>query len=93
MIGDVNFDEGKLRTISAYVDGRLERLFADYTGVVVERGDPLALLYSPRLYAGQVELLLARKSRQTLRESTLAPLPESEPDLYAARGSGCRNWE
>ena len=38
-----------MKTISAYVDGRLDRLYADYTGVAVKEGDDLALLYSPRL--------------------------------------------
>jgi Cu(I)/Ag(I) efflux system membrane fusion protein len=48
-VGELSYDEGKLKTISAYVDGRIERLYTDYTGVVVEKGDHLALLYSPRL--------------------------------------------
>ncbi len=61
-IGELNYDEGTLKTISAYVDGRLDRLYADYTGVVVKKGDQLALVYSPRLYSSQVELLLAKKA-------------------------------
>ena len=61
-IGELSYDEGMLKTISAYVDGRIERLYADYTGVVVQQGDHLALLYSPRLYSGQVEYLLAKKN-------------------------------
>ena len=70
-IGELNYDEGSLKTISAYVDGRLDRLYADYTGVVVNKGDQLALVYSPRLYSSQVELLLARKSREDSRGSAL----------------------
>ncbi len=62
-IGEIRYDEGSLKTISAYVDGRLDRLYVDYTGAVVRKGDDLALLYSPELYSGQVELLFARKSR------------------------------
>ena len=38
-IGELSYDEGTLKTIAAYVDGRLDRLYADYTGVVVENGD------------------------------------------------------
>ena len=29
-IGELSYDEGTLKTISAYVDGRLDRLYADY---------------------------------------------------------------
>lgn len=62
-IGELHYDEGTMKTISAYVDGRLDRLYADYTGIVVKPGDKLALLYSPTLYSGQVELLEAKKAR------------------------------
>ena len=82
VIGELRYDEGTLKTISAYVDGRLDRLYADYTGVVVKEGDHLALLYSPRLYSGQVELLLARKARDRGRSTTLAGVSESNDELY-----------
>ncbi len=61
-IGELSYDEGSLKTLSAYVDGRLDRLVADYTGVVVKKGDHLALVYSPRLYSSQIEFLLAKKA-------------------------------
>ena len=81
-IGELSYDEGALKTISAYVDGRLERLYADYTGVVVKKGDHLALVYSPRLYSAQVELLLARKSREESRSATLQRVMQSNRELY-----------
>ncbi|MBM4090667.1 MAG: HlyD family efflux transporter periplasmic adaptor subunit [Planctomycetes bacterium] len=83
-IGELSFDEGTLRTIAAYVDGRLERLYADYTGVDVKQGDNLALVYSPRLYSSQVELLLARKTRNEQRGTTVAGLAQSSSELYAS---------
>jgi RND family efflux transporter MFP subunit len=63
-VGSLAIDESRQATISAYVDGRLERLFADYTGVEIQRGDHLAVLYSPPLYGAQVEYLEARKALQ-----------------------------
>lgn len=83
-IGELNYDEGTLKTIAACVDGRLERLYADYTGVVVTKGDHLALVYSPRLYSGQVELLLAKKSRNESLSSTFTRVTQSNQDLYAS---------
>ncbi|MBN1511436.1 MAG: efflux RND transporter periplasmic adaptor subunit, partial [Phycisphaerae bacterium] len=41
------------------VPGRLERLFVDYTGVPVRKGDPLVSLFSPALLSAQQELLQA----------------------------------
>ncbi len=62
VMGKIDYDEGAVATIASYVDGRLERLFADYTGLVVNKGDSLAVLYSPQLYASQVEYLITRRA-------------------------------
>ncbi|MFM7921376.1 MAG: efflux RND transporter periplasmic adaptor subunit, partial [Planctomycetaceae bacterium] len=64
-VGRLDYDEGTRRTLSARVDGRIEKLFADYTGVVVREGDCLALVYSPELYSAQVEYLLSLGQRAT----------------------------
>lgn len=60
-VGELQYDEGSLKTITAYSGGRIERLFVDYTGAVVEKGDRLAFLYSPQLHAAQVEFLQTAK--------------------------------
>jgi hypothetical protein len=36
-VGQLRYDEGALATISSYVDGRIERLYADFTGMDVRR--------------------------------------------------------
>ena len=58
-IGAIAIDESRLVTIPSYIDGRIEKLFADYTGVVVQKGDHLAIVYSPELYSAQVEYLVS----------------------------------
>jgi len=64
-VGAIAIDESRQATIAAYIDGRLERLFADYTGIDIKRGDHLAVIYSPQLYSAQVEYLEARRALQT----------------------------
>ncbi len=81
-VGELSYDEGSLKTISAYVDGRLDRLYADYTGVVVNKDDHLALVYSPRLYSGQVELLLAKKAAQENRAISSSRFQLTDDSLY-----------
>ena len=61
-VGAIAIDESRQATISAYIDGRLERLFADYTGVDIKKGDHLAIIYSPQLFAAQVEYVAARRA-------------------------------
>ena len=82
VVGELTYDEGTLKTLSAYVDGRLDRLYADYTGVVVNKGDHLALVYSPRLYSGQAELLLAKKAKHDSQSTTLTRVLQSNREMY-----------
>jgi len=62
MVGKVDYDETRLGYITAWVPGRLDRLFVDYTGVEVRKGDHMAEMYSPELYAAQEELILASQT-------------------------------
>ena len=61
-VGSIAIDESRQATISAYIDGRIERLFADYTGVAIKKGDHLAVVYSPQLFSAQVEFVEARRA-------------------------------
>ncbi len=68
-IGSIDFDESRLSTISAYIDGRLEKLYADYVGVEVTEGEDLALIYSPQLYSSQTEFVTSLESSTSSRFS------------------------
>ncbi|MCA9159275.1 MAG: efflux RND transporter periplasmic adaptor subunit [Planctomycetales bacterium] len=66
-IGSIDFDESRLSTISAYIDGRLEKMYANYVGVKVTEGDDLALIYSPQLYSAQTEFVTSLDSNTSSR--------------------------
>ena len=83
-VGRLDYDEASRKSLASYVDGRLEKLFADYTGVQVAAGDALAVVYSPQLYAAQVELLLARQAMTASRSSDLSRVVEANAKLYAS---------
>jgi Cu(I)/Ag(I) efflux system membrane fusion protein len=57
-VGKVQYNESALSTITARVDGYIERLFIDYTGVEVKTGDHLVEIYSPDLAVAQQELIM-----------------------------------
>jgi Cu(I)/Ag(I) efflux system membrane fusion protein len=57
-VGKVQYNESALSTITARVDGYIERLFIDYTGVEVKAGDHLVEIFSPDLVVAQGELLM-----------------------------------
>ena len=60
-LGQVVPAEPNLAEITTKIDGFVERLFADATGISVRRGQPLLTLYSPMLVTAQEELLAARR--------------------------------
>ncbi|WKZ56865.1 MAG: efflux RND transporter periplasmic adaptor subunit [Bdellovibrionota bacterium] len=70
-VGKISYDETSLATITARVDGYAERLFVNFTGVEVAKGDHLAEIYSPELVVAQQELLVAAgASRSELLDTT-----------------------
>ncbi|MHC4663452.1 MAG: efflux RND transporter periplasmic adaptor subunit [Planctomycetota bacterium] len=64
MVGKINYDETRLSHITAWIPGRLDRLFVDYTGIPVSKGDHLVEVYSPELLTAQEELLQAKKAAE-----------------------------
>lgn len=65
MVGKLVYDETQVKTISSWVDGRVDRLYVDYTGISVNQGDHLVELYSPDLLTGQEELIEAKRRVET----------------------------
>jgi membrane fusion protein, copper/silver efflux system len=56
-VGIVEYDERKLATVNMKFEGWIEKLYADYTGIYVKKGDPLVDVYSPELTATQQEFV------------------------------------
>ena len=60
--GFIEFNERGQRTVSARIAGRIDKLFADETGQIVQAGSELASIYSPDLVVTVQNLIDARKS-------------------------------
>lgn len=78
--GKVAVDERIAYTQATHVPGRIERLQVNFTGEEVNRGQALAVVYSPDLITAQEELLQAYRIR------------ESQPELFEASKQKLRNW-
>jgi membrane fusion protein, copper/silver efflux system len=77
MIGKVDFDETGFGYITAWVGGRIDRLYVDYTNIKVNKGEHMAQLYSTELIETQKALLAALKTSQELPEGKVDSLVES----------------
>jgi len=69
MVGKVDYDETRVSYISAWVPGRLDRLFVNYTGIPVKKGEHMVEIYSPDLLVAQEELIQAGKTLVDLKKS------------------------
>ena len=81
LYGKVQADERLLQNQVAHISGRVEKLLVNFTGEVVRKGQPLALIYSPELVTAQQELLEAAKTKQ------------SQPEIYEAVKEKLRQWK
>jgi len=73
-VGKVAFDETKITRINPKIEGWIEKVYVDFTGKLVKKGQPLLSIYSPDLVSTQEEYLLAIKGRRQLEPS---PFPEA----------------
>ncbi|MFB3902540.1 MAG: efflux RND transporter periplasmic adaptor subunit [Acidobacteriota bacterium] len=68
--GRVTYDETKLNHIHTKFDGYIEKLYVNYVGQFVKKGQPVFTIYSPELYATQKEYLLALRAREQFGDLT-----------------------
>ena len=69
--GRVVPDETRIRKVNVKVDGFVEKLFVDFIGKPVAKGQPLFSFYSPEFVSAQREYLLALKTQKALAGGTL----------------------
>jgi len=72
------------------VDGYVEKLFVDFVGKPVAKGQPLFTFYSPDFVSAQEEYLLALKTRKGLAGGAMAA---SGSDLVAAARRRLELWD
>ncbi|UCD87994.1 MAG: efflux RND transporter periplasmic adaptor subunit [Desulfobacterales bacterium] len=92
MVGKVDYNETRVSDISAWVPGRLDRLFVDYTGVPVRKGDHMVYLHSPELLSAQEELLQAIRAVKNLRGSDVSMIREMSKATVDAAREKLRLW-
>ncbi|MGA1982788.1 MAG: efflux RND transporter periplasmic adaptor subunit [Acidobacteriaceae bacterium] len=67
--GRVEQPEAQLAAVSARVGGRVDKLYVQYTGESVRRGQAVADVYSPEVATAIEDYRLAQENRNQLRQS------------------------
>lgn len=68
--GHITPDETFTAQVNLKFSGWIEKLFVDFTGKYVEKGDPLFEIYAPELVAAQEEYLAAHRSLNQMAGGT-----------------------
>jgi Cu(I)/Ag(I) efflux system membrane fusion protein len=92
-VGRVEYDERKLKQISAKTEGWIERLYVDFTGQLVKRGDPLFTVYSPELVSTQEEYLLALQAKRQTSSSPFHHVAAAGNSLLEATRRRLLLWD
>jgi Cu(I)/Ag(I) efflux system membrane fusion protein len=81
LYGKVQVDERQLQNQVSHLSGRIEQLYASFTGETIEMGQTLAKIYSPEVITAQQELLEAAKTKSI------------QPSIYEAAKEKLRQWK
>ena len=80
-VGIVAYDQARQAQVTAWVAGRIDRLYVNTVGASVAKGTPVAEVYSPDLVASQQEYLLALRSREQFSDSPIPSIAQGGEGL------------
>jgi len=81
LYGKVQADERLLQNQVAFIPGRIEKLLVNFTGESIQKGQKLAIVYSPEMVTAQQEMVEAVKTKLT------------QPEIYEAAKEKLRQWK
>jgi Cu(I)/Ag(I) efflux system membrane fusion protein len=83
--GRLAVDETRVHHVNVKFNGFMERVYADFIGKAVRRGEPLYSIYSPELLSAQEEYLLALRTQKTMGGAGAALTGDGNALARAAR--------
>jgi RND family efflux transporter MFP subunit len=92
-VGQIAWDETRVSRVNAKIDGWVDEVFVDVTGNPVRKGERLLTIYSPELLASQQEYLLALRSKDVMKGSTLESARHQSDSLIAAARRRLELWD
>ena len=91
--GKVDYDETKVYSVTTKIMGYVERLYVDYAGKTVRKGEVLMDLYSPELVTTQQEYLQALRYQKELDKSSIEEARKGADDLVLSAKRRLLYWD
>lgn len=92
-VGVVQMDEEKIARVHVKVAGWIDKVYLDYVGKLVTKGQPLFTLYSPDLVSTEQEYLIARKGQEYLSKAPYADVVSGSDSLLRATRDRLQLWD
>ena len=86
-------DETRISHVHVKVDGYIDRVFVDYVGQLVKKGEPLFTLYSPDLVSTQEEYLIAKRGNSTLANAPFSNVSQGAMSLLSSTRQRLKLWD
>ena len=91
--GQVAVNETRLAHVHVKVSGFIEKVFVDYPGQGVRKGQPLFTLYSPDLVATEQEYLIAKRGEKSMSGSEFPSVAQGAQSLLASARERLKLWD
>lgn len=91
--GQITADETRIAHIHVKVNGFIDKVFVDYIGQLVTKGQPIFTLYSPDLVATQDEYLIAKRGERALGTSPFAEVSQGSESLLQSARERLKLWD
>jgi len=86
-------DETAIANINVKVPGYIEKVYVDFVGQLVKKGQPLFTLYSPELVSAQEEYLIAKRGERTLAGAPYQEVSAGAQSLLRSARERLRLWD
>lgn len=92
-VGKIQYNEEKFYVVNTKISGWIEKLFVNYVGEMVRKGEPLLEIYSPELVVTQQEYLLALENQRKLTKSNIESIQRNSQALFESSHKRLLNWD
>jgi RND family efflux transporter MFP subunit len=86
-------DESRISHVHVKVGGYIDRVFVDYVGQLIKKGEPLFTLYSPDLVSTQEEYLIAKRGDATLGAAPFKDVAKGAQSLLDSTRQRLKLWD
>jgi RND family efflux transporter MFP subunit len=86
-------DETMIAHVHVKVAGYIDKVYVDYVGQLIKKGQPLFTLYSPDLVSTQEEYLIAKRGNATLGNAPFQEIAEGSQSLLQSARQRLKLWD